>query len=213
MATDMYNATILRRIFNTHKKYVLELKSIQQITKVQFRLPNMPEHISENIVKFIIRRLGDTSCSWDGAKGDLVSTVEGRQEVKCFTSDGPPSFTPTSNWDVIYFLDGRDWINDRFTLYRVNLQRTSEDWKAIKVSRAQTFDDQARAGRRPRITWDSLQPQIAKHTTQVFDGKFEEIFEMPQVVEVVESEAEAGGAEAEAGGAEAGGAKPVAEAV
>jgi hypothetical protein len=177
MAHDTYTAEILRRIFNAHKQYVLQLKNIQHITNVHFRLPNMPEHISENITKFIIRRLGDASCSWDGARGDLVSTVEGRQEVKCFTSDGPPSFTPTSNWDVIYFLDGRDWINDHFVLHRVKLQRTSDDWKSIKVSRAQTFDDQAREGRRPRITWDSLYPQIAKHTTMVFDGKFDEIFE------------------------------------
>jgi hypothetical protein len=46
-----------------------------------------------------------------------VIIKRGFQECKCFTSDGPLSFTPSSNWDVIYFLDARDWLNDNFILY------------------------------------------------------------------------------------------------
>jgi hypothetical protein len=26
--------------------------------------------------------------------------------------------SPSSNWDVIYFLDARDWLNDNFILYK-----------------------------------------------------------------------------------------------
>jgi hypothetical protein len=169
---DKYTLEILLRMYKLHKEYVIAAKEAQRLTGVKFRLPNMPEHISENITKFILRLKGDATCTWDCSKGDLQSTTEGKQEVKCFTSDGPPSFTPTSEWDVIYFLDARDWLNDKFVLHRVTLKRTDEAWKAIKVSRTQCFDDQCRAGRRPRITWESLHPQITAHTTKVFEGTF-----------------------------------------
>jgi hypothetical protein len=78
---------------------------------------------------------------------------------------------------VIYFLDARDWLNDNFILHRVALKRTSDEWKAIKVNSTQCFNDQCLAGRRPRITWTQLYPQIAAHTTTVFNGKFDEIFQ------------------------------------
>jgi len=172
----MYTPAILRQMYVAHKNYVSSLKTILQGTNVKVRMPNMPEHISENIAKMIIRRAGDPTSSWDCGKGDLVSTKEGKQEVKCFTSDGPPSFTPSSNWDVIYFLDAREWLEDHFILYRVALKRTSDEWKAIKVNSTQCFNDQCMAGRRPRITWNQLYPQIATHTTTVFNGKFDEIF-------------------------------------
>jgi hypothetical protein len=106
---------------------------------------------------------------------------EGKQECKCFTSDGPPSFTPSSEWDVIYFLDARKWLNNHFILYRVSLKRTSDEWKNIKVSKSQTFEDQTKQGRRPRITWESLKPQIEPYCEKVYEGIFEDIF-IPQEV-------------------------------
>ena len=174
---DAYTPAVLKQMYTAHKAYVLSLKTVLANTGLKVRMPNMPEHISENIAKMIIWRTGDPSSTWDCTKGDLLSTKEGKQEIKCFTSDGPPSFTPSSNWDVIYFLDARNWLeSDRFVLHRVALKRTSDEWKAIKVNATQCFNDQCVAGRRPRITWNMLYPQIATHTTTVFDGKFDEIF-------------------------------------
>ena len=120
--------------------------------------------------------MGDKTSTWNCANGDLSSKSEGKQECKCFISDGPPSFTPSSNWDVIYFLDARKWVNDQFVLYRVNLKQNSPEWRSVKMNKKETFGDHADAKRRPRITWDALYPQISSHCTVVFDGKFEDIF-------------------------------------
>jgi hypothetical protein len=127
------------------------------------------------MIKFIIHRNGDISSKWN-CKGDLLSNEEGKQECKCFTSDGPCSFTPSSDWDIIYFLDARKWLNDTFILYKVSLKMSSEEWKKIKVSKLQTIDDQCKQGRRPRITWNSLQPQISSFCEKVFEGTFADIF-------------------------------------
>jgi hypothetical protein len=67
-------------------------------------------------------------------------------------------------------------LNDKFVLYRIPLKRTSEQWKKIKVSKRQTFEDQAKQGRRPRITWESLYPQIGSYCSKVYEGNFDDIF-------------------------------------
>ena len=174
---DSYTKDLLREQYALHKSYVNGRINTTKKIGVKVRLPSIPEDISENIIKQIINnKLNDTTSSWDCKKGDLQSKKEGSQECKCFTSDGPPSFTPSSNWDVIYFLDGRKWLNDNFVLYRVDLKRTSTEWKNIKVSKTQTFEEQTKQGRRPRITWESLKPQINSYCTKVYDGTFDDIF-------------------------------------
>jgi len=180
---DPYTKDLLKEQFALHKAYVNGRINTTKKIGVQVRLPCIPEDISENIVKFILHnKLKDTTSRWDCEKGDLQSKKEGTQECKCFTSDGPLSFTPSSDWDVIYFLDARNWLNDKFILYRVLLKRTSTEWKNIKVSKTQTFEDQTKQGRRPRITWESLWPQISSYCSKVYDGTFDDIFN-PQEVE------------------------------
>jgi len=173
---DNYTTDLLRRHYNIHKEYVTQLKKSVIESGIKLRYPSIPEYISENIIKFIIHKIGDKSSNWNIGKGDLHSEKEGKQECKCFTSDGPPSFTPTSDWDVIYFLDARKWLEDKFILHKVNLKRSSDEWKKINVSKTQTFDDQCKQGRRPRITWEYLYPQVSTFCTKVFEGTFEEIF-------------------------------------
>ena len=168
---DTYTEAVLKEQYNLHKNYVKGRIESSTRLKISFRFPSIPEDISENIVKFIIQnKVGDKTSNWNCGRGDLFSKKEGKQECKCFTSDGPPSFTPSSEWDVIYFLDARGWLQDKFILHRVNLKRTSEQWKNIKVNKSQTFDQQCQQTRRPRITWESLYPQIAEHCEQVRVG-------------------------------------------
>ena len=178
---DSYTKDILQELFNLHKNYIKGLKECAIRLGITFRLPCIPEHISENIIKFIIHKNGDISSKWN-CKGDLFSDKEGKQECKCFTSDGPSSFTPTSGWDVIYFLDARNWLDDKFILYKIPLKMSSEEWKKIKVSKLQTIDDQCNQGRRPRITWNSLQPQISEFCENIFEGTFSDIFKEEIVV-------------------------------
>lgn len=173
---DTYTKEVLQQCYNIHKEYVVKRKELAKNLCIKFRLPSIPEDISENIIKFIIHKNGDKSSSWLCGTGDLFSQVEGKQECKCFTSDGPISFTPSSMWNVIYFLDARDWLNDKFILYKVNLKKDSEEWKNIPMNKSQTFDDQCQQGRRPRINWNALQTHIEGHYEKIFDGTFEEIF-------------------------------------
>ena len=184
MVEDNYTKDLLKEQYALHKAYVNGRINTTKKIGVKVRLPCIPEDISENIVKFILRnKLNDITSRWNCKKGDLQSEKEGTQECKCFTSDGPLSFTPSSDWDVIYFLDSRNWLNDTFILYRVLLKRTSPEWKNIKVSKTQTFEDQTKQGRRPRITWESLQPQISYYCNMVYDGTFDDIFNPLEVKE------------------------------
>ena len=181
--SDTYSQSVLQELFMLHKNYVETRITTGKKLGIKFRLPHIPEDISENIIKFIIHKLGDTTSTW-ACKGDLLSKKEGVQECKTFTSDGPLSFSPSSGWDVIYFLDARKWLENKFVLYKINLKKSSDAWKAIKVKKTQTFDDQAQQGRRPRIGWTLLYPQVSEYTEKVFDGTFEDIF-TPAVVEPV----------------------------
>jgi hypothetical protein len=177
MTQDNYSKDLLKEQYALHKLYVKRRIDTTKKIGVKVRLSCIPEDISENIVKNIIHnKLNDKTSRWDCKKGDLESQKEGKQECKCFTSDGPLSFTPTSDWDVIYFLDAREWLNDKFILYKMVLKRTSTEWKNIKMSKAQTFEDQTKQGRRPRITWESLYPQLGSHCSKVYEGTFDDIF-------------------------------------
>lgn len=176
---DKYTAQILRRHFLTHKNYVEGMRALRAETGISIRDPVMPEAISENIIKFIIHNhVGDTTSKWVGT-GDLISENEGIQECKCFSSNGPASFGPTERWNVIYFLDARNWLQDHFELWRIPLKNISPEWRAIRLNATQTYGDQALQGRRPRINWDRLYPQISTHCTRVYSGNFEGIFIAP----------------------------------
>lgn len=191
---DTYDASTLKECYALHKTYVNGRIAIRHKTTLPIRLPNMPEDISENIVKFILHNhpgeFKDTTSRWAKSlpkkkanSGDLFSEKEGTQECKCFTSDGPPSFGPNEKWDVIYFLDARAWLDDKFVLWRIPLTNTSPEWKAIKMNKTETNEEQSAQGRRPRITWDSLYPQIKTHCTKIFDGTFDEIFNQKKPAE------------------------------
>ena len=174
---DNYTPSVLKTQYYLHKEYVNgRIKSMID-TGTKFRMPAIPEDISENIVKFILRnKCNDRTSSWNCKSGDLFSEKEGKQECKCFTSDGPLSFTPSTEWNVIYFLDARHWLEDKFILYRINLKRTSVEWKNIRMNKNETFENQCDQGRRPRLSWDLLYPQISSNCVKIYEGVFNDIF-------------------------------------
>ena len=174
---DTYSKEFLIEQYNLHKSYVLGRLNGMSKSNINIRLPSIPEDISENIIKFIIQnKNNDITSTWNCGVGDLYSQIEGVQECKCFTSDGPLSFTPSSLWNVIYFLDARDWLNNNFKLYKLNISNASEEWKNIKVNKKETFDDQAKQGRRPRLNWNDIQKQLSSYMTLIYEGTFEDIF-------------------------------------
>jgi hypothetical protein len=141
------------------------------------RRHGLPDHISENIVKFVIHNhVGDATCTWSTDVGDLKSESLKTVECKSFTSDGPTSFGPTQKWDHIFFLDARNWLTDNLVVWQVAVPNTDPLWTTIKVNKKETKSDQSGDMRRPRIKWESLYPQIKDHCKKVFEGTFEEIF-------------------------------------
>ena len=136
------------------------------------------------MLKIIIRKKflqintnGDKTSSWNCDKGDLKSLKYGKQECKCFASNGPISFSPISEWDELFFLDARYWhTKDKFILYRTRIKRNSDEWRPIKVNKNETFEQQSKQGRRPRIGWIELYNQIEKYCEKIFEGTFDEIF-------------------------------------
>ena len=174
---DLYTAQVLKEQFTIHKKYVLSRINTSRALKIRIRLTGIPEDISENMIKMLIRKInGDDTCTWN-CDGDLYSHVEKKQECKCFTSTGPISFTPSTGWNVIYFLDATQWLDNKFVLYRLPLTYDSIIWQNIKINKKQTFCEQANAGRRPRIGWNLLYPQIKDYTEEIWSGTFEEIID------------------------------------
>lgn len=183
--TDNYTVDILRLRFNTYKKSYIDV-NVLKVTGLAMRQQNPPEDITENIVKYIIRNYdNDASCVWckgvDSFKklsGDLYSNKYNTSaiEVKAFTSNGPSQFGPNKKFEVLYFLDMRNWLNDVMICWRVNLSSESNEFKMVKVNKTQTHIEQCEQGRRPHINWNRLYPQIKNFCVKVYEGSFEEIF-------------------------------------
>lgn len=175
---DYYTEDVLKRrwvMFNRHV-HALE-RLLNDHPNIKIRMPNMPEDISENIIKFIIKnKLRDYSTHWNTESGDLNSSVEGKQECKCFRSDGPISFGPTESWDVLYILDAKNIRN--LVLWQINLSNSSEEWRNINLTKTtkNTYQKYCEQGKRPRINWKDLYPQVYEHATKVYEGSFHGIF-------------------------------------
>lgn len=178
---DKYDKFTLIDRYNNFKSCYLRDESI--INKgIPIRHQNPPEDITENITKFIIRKVEkDNTCVWckglnDKMSGDLYSKKLGIIEVKSFTSNGPSQFGPNSKFNVLYFLDLRNWLKDEIVLWKVNLNNESPEFKNIKVNKTQTLGEQLKQGRRPHIGWDKIYPQIYGFYEQMYKGSFEDIF-------------------------------------
>lgn len=173
---DKYTKEVLWKRFFGYKKYVRDLRTLTLKSGTDIRLPVFPEDISENIVKFILHKQGREDVTWDTTRGDLQDGQGKQLEVKCFTSSGPSSFGPTEVWDEIYFLDAREWLKEHFVCWKVDLKNTDEAWCQFKVSKTQSFGDQCRQGRRPRMAWHLIQTQLpAEKIEKVFDGLISEL--------------------------------------
>jgi hypothetical protein len=188
LPADKYTREILRMRYNLYRDTYINTAEIIKTTGLPIRHQNPPEDVSENMVKFIIHYHDkDPSCKWAkciGLNGDLYSDkypIDSPIEIKALTSDGPSSFGPKKKFGVIYFLDMRKWLDDKFNLWRVNLTNESPEWKQIKMNKIQTYEEQCEEGRRPHISWDNIHAQMPDKCTKVYEGTFEGIF-MPPVI-------------------------------
>lgn len=184
---DTYTEDFLKQRFNTYKlSYQLESEMINK--GISIRHQNPPEDMTENMVKFIIRKYdNDPDCVWckgidkkHGLIGDLYSPKYDKNipiEVKAFTSIGPTQFGPNKKFSILYFLDMRSLLEDKFTLWKVNLNDESPEFQNINVNKKETIKEQQLKGRRPRIGWEKIYSQIPEHCEVIYDGTFDSIFD------------------------------------
>jgi hypothetical protein len=171
---DTYDIEIFMKRWEIFKVYLL---NCNQLKSFGIRMPNFPEDISENLVKFVVRKYEkDETIIWS-KEGDLLSK-EGKCEVKCFSSSGPSSFGPTEKWNILYFLDATKCLEEYFIVYKINLSNISDDWKKLKLNKkkCETFLDQCNQGRRPRIHWEEIKKQInPQNISKIFQGYIKDL--------------------------------------
>lgn len=172
---DEYTMPILLERVKLYLQYKKANNDInKKLSKKKIRNENFPSDISENIVKFVIANKNKVMPTWNTKKGDLV-IKEGEKiiqiEVKGFMSDGPSSFGPKEEWELLYFIDARDIINKKFKVYEIKLTNKSEIFRSIKLSQSETYGEIADSGRRPRGVFENIfQPQLGEHCKLIFDG-------------------------------------------
>jgi len=183
---DLYTKAVLDKRWTLYREKAIATDELIQETGLPIRHENTPEDITENMAKFIIRNHdGDESCKWAkciGAIGDVSSDkypAPRPPEIKSFTSSGPCSFGPTKKFGVIYFLDLREWKQNKIALWKASITDESAEWKNLKMNKDNTLESQCKAGRRPHIGWENIYPQIQQLCTKVFEGTYEEIFIKP----------------------------------
>jgi hypothetical protein len=166
----------INELLEIHIDYILKLQIFMKKNKYKIRFPNFPEGISENIIKEYIIKKEKRNCRKTQTGGDLEimeNKYVNKIEVKCFTSDGPTSFGPTENWDEIYFLDAKRFLNKEFIIYKINLSNNSETFSNIKINASKTYKNVCEEGKRPRIIFKELKKQLKEYVEEVYKGNLE----------------------------------------
>lgn len=175
--SDDISKKLLKKFIRTYVDLLNKEKEFNNIlTKKKIRYSNLPSHISENLVKFVIAKKYHIMPSWYTKKGDLAIDNKITKFIKIevkgsiILANGPSSYGPSEHWDQIYFVDMEEIHDMKFKVYRVNLADTSEKWKSIPVNKNQTYHDQCKQGRRPRFNFKVLQDHLGDFCQLIFNG-------------------------------------------
>lgn len=158
--------------YNKNTKFIEQMNMSLQHKKI--RNENIPSVITENIVKFVLYKQTHIMGCWDTQVGDLVF-LNKKLEIKGFSSDGPSSFGPTESWDILYFVDCKNISNNICSVYKINLSNSDPIWNAVKVNKTETYSDQCKQKRRPRICFIELQKQLKNNCKLIFSGDIKQL--------------------------------------
>lgn len=161
----------LFELVQNYNNTVLLYQKINLNLEKKIRNPNLPEVISEKIIQLVLLKKYNlyTTCQ---KKGGDIFLGDIKIEVKAFTSKGPTSFGPTERWKRIYFLDAIDLNNGNIKIYEFDYANDSKDWLSIQINSKQTFGDQIKQKRRPRIEFSKI--KYLPHKC-IFDGSIEDL--------------------------------------
>ena len=151
----------IKNLFNLYKQQCNIIEGINKtISSKKIRRPNFPEVISENIVLFYLESQTQRSTyTWNTKNGDLSKIYNNKSykiEIKCSSSDGPLSFSPFSNFNELYCVDATNFINNHIKIYKIN-----GDINTLQVNKNETFLDQCKQKRRPRISLNLILKQLS----------------------------------------------------
>jgi len=173
---DSFNLNTINQMLDAFIEYTKMLHMLNHgLENKKIRSPNFPSEISENIVKFAIRKRYNICPCWDTDSGDL-SLFDNKLEVKAYSSDGPSSFGPSEDWNILYFIDCRNYTRKHFKIYEIKLSNLNPIFNSVMVNKKQTFKNQCDEGRRPRLCFSKLRDylintgQYMNHCNTIFEG-------------------------------------------
>jgi len=124
------------------------------------RIPNIPESVTEAILSLelnvgrCVENISGSSSSFD-----LYDVYRKKRiQLKAATSTGPTSFGPKSQYDEIYFMYFREIaegkrsnnFSGKYEIYKLDTKIFPK--LVLNKSKNETFEDQQKAGRRPRLS-------------------------------------------------------------
>ena len=155
----------LKALYKNYQQYCTYIDQVNLKLTRQIRKPNFPEAISENIVVNILGK----DHIWSTTKGDITNKKGHVIEVKCSKNSlSPISFGPTIKWDRLVLVK---IIDEKITVY--NVDSTKSNFLQVMVNKSESFSDQCKSKRRPRITLTNLLKQI--EYTVLYDGPIDNV--------------------------------------
>lgn len=148
------------------------------LTNRKIRKPNIPSEITENIVRFVLKKIKNIDVKWDIKGCDLLWDNK-IIEVKGFSSSGPNSFGPNTKWDILYFVDALEFKNKKFKVYEIHLSNSSNIFRNIKLNKKDTYGQIADSNRRGKLRgcfYKQFKPQLEEYCELIFDGFISELY-------------------------------------
>lgn len=191
----------IKRIIDFLDKHLIYQNELNNLWP-HSRSISFPQEVSENIAIHIVRAVLGVNVLWAKEPGCKISgdayipetrarlklryfknhvrvnfewSGMKKVEIKCFTSDGPISFGPTEIWDVLYFLDAKDYKNHLYKLYEFSRASNSSVWENIKVNTTQNITDQTKQGRRVRLSFENIKKQLGTDCNLVWSGNIKHL--------------------------------------
>ena len=138
-------------------EYYFQWKNINEINLAyNVRRANVPELLTEGICSALwgwvrtnnkqIKGLFSSSCDLIDIKTGKTIQIKACSSLSENDRVGPSSFGPDSTWDCLIFIH-INCANDTAFFYDLS----NEDYLNWKVSKTETFQEQAYMGRRPRL--------------------------------------------------------------
>lgn len=170
---DVDNLRFHNVLFNN---YITGINSLKK-NGYKTRLMNVPESLTEGIVKVFIRQIYQDHTVTDNCIGDLYSDLFGSIEVKAFQGNGPNSFSTNLKFDALFFVDARKLSNNgEIKIYFYT--GGSDKFKNIPINKNDTFDSLGKRGIRPKISFNKLIDKIYPDTEVIFTGTIDELLNL-----------------------------------